>query len=77
MGNSAQSLIYVLLFFVGAYLLIVCVCEVVKNIRKRINRRAKSDAHQKKCEHYSQYGCIVPGTRCASVQKNQEGDAEK
>lgn len=56
MGNSAQSLIYVLLFFVGAYLLIVCVCEVVKNIRKRINRRAKSDAHQKKCEYFSQYG---------------------
>lgn len=44
MGNATGSLIYVLLFFVGAYLVVVLAMEGVKRIKafaaKRKDRRA-------------------------------------
>lgn len=47
MGNATSSLIYVLLFFVGAYLIVVLVAECVKRVRMSAarHRERRKDRH--------------------------------
>lgn len=73
MGNATSSLIYVLLFFVGAYLIVVLVSECVKRVRMSVARRTerrKDRPAPVQTQHQDNDPASVPN---AADQSKQEG----
>lgn len=74
MGNATESLIYVLLFFVGAYLVVVLIMEGVKRIRSSLaGRRRRRGEKCQQAQLQLKNKTDLPSAQKEADQSKQEG----